>query len=97
MKTFDARLVKMQFQVSVVSLGFEAATFLSNYPGRFISLHLQDWSPADKKTVAVGKGIVDWKKLFAAARKGGVRNYFVELDMDMMKGSYPYLSELKGV
>ena len=97
LKTFDAKLVKMQFQVSVVSLGFEAATYLSKYPGRFISLHLQDWSPAEKKTVAVGKGIVDWKKLFAAAKKGGVKNYFVELDMDKMRESYPYLSELKGV
>jgi len=95
MSTLDAKLVKMQFQVSVISLGYEAATYFNKYPGRFASIHLQDWSPTDKKQVAVGQGTVDWKKLFAAARKGGVKNYFVELNMDAMKASYPYLNDLK--
>jgi sugar phosphate isomerase/epimerase len=95
MSTLDAKLVKMQFQVSVISLGYDAATYFNKYPGRFISIHLQDWSPTDKKQVAVGQGTVDWKKLFAAAKKGGVKNYFVELNMDAMKASYPYLHDLK--
>ncbi len=95
MNTLDPKLVKMQFQVSVISLGYEAATYLTKYPGRFISLHLQDWSPADKKQVAIGQGVVDWKKLFAAAKTGGVENYFVELNMDALKPSYQYLHELK--
>jgi sugar phosphate isomerase/epimerase len=95
METFDPKLVKMQFQVSVISLGYEAAAYLQKYPGRFISLHLQDWSPAEKRQVPVGEGSVDWKKLFAAARTGGVKNYFVELNMDAMKASYPYLHNLK--
>jgi len=95
MSEFDPKLVKMQFQVSVVSLGYSAADFMTKYPGRFISLHLQDWSPADKKQVAVGAGVVDWKKLFAAAKTGGVKNYFVELNLDQLKASYPYLHDLK--
>ena len=95
MRRFDAKLVRMQFQVAVISLGFEAATFLTKYPGRFISMHLQDWSPATKKTVAVGAGAVDWKTLFAAAKTGGVKNYFVEMDIEAMKASYPYLHNLK--
>jgi hypothetical protein len=44
--------------------------------------------------VAVGKGVVDWKRVFAAARKGGVKNYFVEMSLDLMKASCPYLHEL---
>ena len=44
MKKLDPRLVKMQFQVAVISLGYEAVTYLTKYPGRFISLHLADWS-----------------------------------------------------
>lgn len=95
MSTFDPKLVKMQFQVSVISLGYEAATYLTKYPGRFVSLHLQDWSPTEKKQVAVGQGVVDWKKVFTAAKTGGIKNYFVELNMDAMKASYPYLHELK--
>ncbi len=95
MQTLNPKLVKMQFQVSVVNLGFHAADFMTKYPGRFGSLHLQDWSATDKKMVAVGQGVVDWKKLFGAARKGGVKNYFVELNMDALKASCAYLMDLK--
>jgi sugar phosphate isomerase/epimerase len=94
MRQFDAKLVKMQFQVAVISLGFEAATYLKKYPGRFLSLHLADYSTADKTAVPVGSGVVDWKKLFAAAKAGGVKNYFVEMDLKAMKASYTYLHKL---
>ena len=94
MSTLDPKLVKMQFQVSVISLGFKAEDFMNKYPGRFISLHLQDWSP-EKKTAPVGQGAVDWKKVFTAAKKGGVKNYFVEMEMNAMKASVPYLHSLK--
>ncbi len=94
MRQFDAKLVKMQFQVAVISLGFEAATYLKKYPGRFLSLHLADYSAADKTAVAVGSGVVDWKKLFAVAKTGGVRNYFVEMNLREMKPSYDYLHKL---
>ncbi len=96
MQTFDPKLVKMQFQVAVINLGFEAATYLTKYPGRFISLHLADWSSTEKKSVPVGKGVVDWKKLFSVAKTGGVKNYFVEMDLEAMKASVPFLRELKG-
>jgi sugar phosphate isomerase/epimerase len=95
MSEFDPKLVRMQFQVAVISLGYQAATYLKKYPGRFISLHLADWSSADKKLVPVGAGVVDWKGLFAAAKTGGVENYFVEMNMDALKASYPYLHDLK--
>jgi sugar phosphate isomerase/epimerase len=95
MSKLDPKLVKMQFQVSVISQGYEAAAFMTKYPGRFLSLHLQDWSATEKKQVPVGTGVVDWKKLFAAAKAGGVKNYFVEMDMAALKASYPYLHALK--
>lgn len=95
MKRLDAKLVKMQFQVAVISLGFDAATFLTKYPGRFLSLHLIDWSAEQKKDVAIGAGSIDWPKLFAAAKTGGIRNYFVEMDWDLMKASVPYLRKLQ--
>jgi sugar phosphate isomerase/epimerase len=94
MGAFDAKLVKMQFQVGVSRLGYNAADFFEKYPGRFISMHLQDWSPAEKKEVALGKGEVDWKRTFAAAKKGGVKNYFVEMDPELMDASVPYLHGL---
>uniref|UniRef100_Q021Z1 Xylose isomerase domain protein TIM barrel n=1 Tax=Solibacter usitatus (strain Ellin6076) TaxID=234267 RepID=Q021Z1_SOLUE len=95
MRTFDPKLVKMQFQVAVISLGYQAATYLDKYPGRFISMHLADYSTTEKKAVPVGSGVVDWKKLFAAAKTGGIKNYFVEMNLDAMGPSYTYLHALK--
>ena len=95
MKHLDGKLVKMQFQVEVIRLGYEAATYLNKYPGRFLSLHLADWSTEEKKTVPIGKGVIDWKKLFTAAKTGGIKNYFVEMDWDLMQASVPYLRSLK--
>lgn len=95
MSVLDPKLVKMQFQVAVISLGYQAVTFFRKYPGRFVSLHLADWSSAEKKAVPVGKGVVDWKQLFAAAKPAGVKNYYVEMEMDALKASYPYLHALK--
>ncbi len=89
MSELDPEAVKMQFQVSVVRLGYQAADFFEKYPGRFLSMHLQDWSPAENKEVPLGRGVVDWKRVFAAARTGGVKNYFVEMDPDAMKASLP--------
>ncbi len=94
MGELDPEAVKMQFQVSVVRLGYQAADFFEKYPGRFISTHLQDWSPAERKEVPLGQGVVDWKRVLAAAKSGGVRNYFVEMDPDAMKASVPFLHTL---
>src|SRR6267378_1885124 len=35
------------------------------------------------------------KKIFAAAKTGGVKNYFVEMNLEMMKASVPYLHDLQ--
>ena len=57
-------------------------------------MHVQGWSAADKKIAAVGQDSLDWKKIFTAAKTGGVKNYFVEMDLDLMKASVPYLRQL---
>ena len=57
-------------------------------------MHLADYSTTEKKAVPVGSGVVDWKKLFAAAKTGGVKNYFVELDMNATSESVAYLKTL---
>jgi sugar phosphate isomerase/epimerase len=91
----DPKLVKFQFQVSTISRGYDAAEYFMKYPGRFVSMHVQDWSSETKKTMAVGQGTLDWKKIFTAAKTGGVKNYFVEMNLDLMKESVPYLRDLK--
>ena len=91
----DPKLVKFQFQVSTISQGYDAAEYFTKYPGRFISMHVQGWSAATKKIVPVGQGSLDWKKIFAAAKIGGIKNYFVEMNLDLMKASVPYLRKLQ--
>ena len=91
----DPKFVNFQFQVSTISEGFDAAEYFMKYPGRFFSMHVQGWSAATKKIMPVGQDTLDWKKIFTAAKTGGVKNYFVEMNLDMMKASVPYLRNLQ--
>jgi sugar phosphate isomerase/epimerase len=91
----DPKLVKFQFQVSTISEGYDAAEYFTKYPGRFISMHVQGWSAPARKIVAVGQGTLDWKKIFTTAKTGGIKNYYVEMDLPLMKASVPYLRNLQ--
>jgi sugar phosphate isomerase/epimerase len=91
----DPKLVKFQFQVSTISRGYDAAEYFTKYPGRFISMHVQGWDAATKKLAPVGQDSLDWNKIFTAAKTGGIKNYFVEMNIDMMKASVPYLRKLQ--
>jgi sugar phosphate isomerase/epimerase len=95
LELLDAKLVKFQFQVSTISQGYDAAEYFMKYPGRFFSMHVQGWSAKAKKEMAVGKDDLDWKKIFTSAKTGGVENYFVEMDLALMKASVPYLRNLQ--
>ena len=91
----DPKLVKLQFQVSTISRGYDAAEYFTKYPGRFVSMHVQGWSAETKKTMPVGQDTLDWKRIFTAAKTGGIKNYFVEMNLEMMKASVPYLHSLQ--
>src|SRR5579864_6409903 len=91
----DPKLVKFQFQVSTISEGYDAAEYFTKYPGRFISMHVQGWDAKTKKIVPVGQDSLDWKKIFTAAKTGGIKNYFVEMKLEMMRASVPYLRSLQ--
>lgn len=91
----DPKSVKFQFQVSTISDGYDAAEYFTKYPGRFISMHVQGWSAKTRKIMPVGEDTLDWKRIFTAAKTAGVQNYFVEMDLPMMKASVPYLRKLQ--
>ncbi|MDB5142068.1 MAG: sugar phosphate isomerase/epimerase [Mucilaginibacter sp.] len=95
MGALDGNLVKMQFQTEVITLGYKGSTYFKKYPGRFISAHLSDWT-ADKKQVPIGKGIIDWKEFFEDAKTGGIKNFFVEMNMENYKDSASYIHGLLG-
>jgi sugar phosphate isomerase/epimerase len=91
----DPKFVQFQFQVSTISDGYDAAEYFTKYPGRFISMHVQGWSAKSRKIVPVSEGTLDWNRIFTAAKTGGIKNYFVEMDWPLMKASVPYLRHLQ--
>jgi sugar phosphate isomerase/epimerase len=91
----DPKLVKFQFQISTISRGYQAVDYFTRYPGRFISMHVQGWSAKTRQIVPVGQGTLDWKEIFTAAKTGGIKNYFVEMDLDKMRASVPYIRNLQ--
>jgi sugar phosphate isomerase/epimerase len=90
----DPKLVKLQFQVWVIIAGYKAVDYFKKYPGRFLSAHLYDWSGKGEEMMPVGNGIVDWNEFFQVAKASGVKNYFVEMNQDMLKDSAAYLKKL---
>jgi sugar phosphate isomerase/epimerase len=92
----DPTLVKFQFQMSTISRGFVAHEYFTKYPGRFFSMHVQDvdMKATPPAQTSVGKGSIDWVKTFEAAKVGGVKNYFVEQNMELTKQSVAYLKTL---
>lgn len=95
LKLLDPKLVKFQFQVSTISAGYDAAEYFTKYPGRFISMHVQGWSVQTRQEAPVGQDSLDWKRIFTAAKTGGIKNYFVEMALPLMQASVPYLQKLQ--
>ena len=111
LKSLDPKLVKFEMDCFwVTHAGQDPVAYFKKYPGRFPLLHIKDMKdnprPAqefDAKMglfAPVGKGTIDWKRIFAAAKEGGVQHYFVEQDyceqppLEALKMSYEYLSNL---
>ena len=101
LELLDPKLVKMQFQMSAMRTVGDPVMYFTKYPGRFISMHLQGVDlnapmPARRPgvEVAVGSDSLDWPKIFAAAKIGGLKNYFVEQNWDLTVQSVAYLKTL---
>jgi sugar phosphate isomerase/epimerase len=109
LELLDPALVKFQFQMSSIARDFVAAEYFTKYPGRFISMHVQDVDmnaplpppPPEggrgrgRGQVPVGKGTIDWVRTFKAAKVGGIKNYFVEQSIELTRESVAALKTLK--
>jgi sugar phosphate isomerase/epimerase len=103
LELLDPKLVKMQFQMSAMRTIGDPVEYFSKHPGRFISMHLQGVdlnAPAPAPggprppQVAVGHDSLDWPKIFAAAKAGGLKNYFLEQSWDLTVQGAAYLKTL---
>ena len=95
LELLDPKFVQFQFQVSTIADGYDAAEYLTKYPGHFFSMHVQGWNLQEKKYAPVGQDSLDWKKIFSAAKTARIKNYFVEMNLDLMRASVSYLRNLQ--
>ena len=110
--TLDPKLVKFEMDCFwVTHAGEDPVAYFKKYPGRFPLLHIKDMkdkpAPAhelDAKMglfAPIGQGTINWKRIFTAAREGGIEHYYVEQDyceqppLEAVKISYEYLSKLE--
>ena len=96
--------------------GKDPLAYFDKYPGRFPLVHVKDYVNDPNSTSSysgatgsvkflghladVGKGTIDWKRIFAQSGKAGIQHYFVENDepksaFDDIKISYTYLRDLR--
>ena len=92
--------------------GKDPVDYMKRYAGRIPLLHIKDMEPGLKPTtnvieggdhdfIEVGRGTIDWKRIFAAAPQAGVKHYFVEQDtcdgppIESARISYEYLKNLQ--
>ena len=111
MKHLDPHLVQFEMDCFwVTHAGQDPVALMKQHPGRFPLLHIKDAKAGnppgtefDAKMglfAEVGKGTIDWKRIFAAAPQGGMKHFFVEQDyseipaLESIKISYEYLHHL---
>jgi sugar phosphate isomerase/epimerase len=110
----DKDLVKMELDLCwITTAGGDPLKYFDRYPGRFPLVHVKDLKKLPVITAGgpqnfgdtvdlteVGSGIVDWKRIFAASDKAGIKHYIVEHDhpkapLESIAGSYAYLNKLR--
>ncbi len=99
----DKNLVKIELDLGWIShAGKDPLTYFAKHPGRFISFHVKDMNPNTKEvTVELGRGNIDFKRIFAKNKQAGVKHFFVEQDrstmspLESIKISMEYLKKLE--
>jgi sugar phosphate isomerase/epimerase len=104
---------KVSFQMDVLWVVFpgqDPAALLEKYPGRWVSMHLKDLKKGVpcgdlsgktdvRNDVAIGTGQTDWPAVLRAARKVGVKYYFIEDEspevLSQIPASLRYLREVR--
>jgi sugar phosphate isomerase/epimerase len=95
----DPKLVKMEMDLYWITKGGQdPLAYFAKWPGRFPLVHVKDMAGSGE-IVDVGKGKIDWNRIFAKRREAGIEHFFVENDnpkspIEDIKVSYDYLSRL---
>ena len=93
---------KMQMELDLAWAtkgGKDPVELFKQNPGRFPLWHVKDLDKEFKTILPVGEGSIDFKRIFDAADKSGMKHFFVEHDMPKdalasIKSSYAYLEKM---
>jgi sugar phosphate isomerase/epimerase len=99
----DSKLVTMEMDLYWITKGGQdPLKYFAQWPGRFPLVHIKDMDPTPRQFFAdVGKGTIDFRRIFRKAGQAGIRHYFYEQDetpgspFDSAKASYEYLRALR--
>jgi sugar phosphate isomerase/epimerase len=110
-KETDPKYVTFEMDVFwVAHPGKDPAQWLLKYPTRWELMHVKDMRKGTptglftggtdvKNDVAIGTGMLNWPEILKAAKKVGVKHYFIEDESPTVKEQIPvslkYLSEVK--
>lgn len=74
--------IKMELDLAwVAKAGKDPVDIFRKNPGRFPMWHVKDFNSDFTQLQPVGKGVIDFKKIFAEAKTAGLEHAFVEHDM----------------
>jgi sugar phosphate isomerase/epimerase len=77
----SADLLKFELDLAwATKAGVNIPELFAKHAGRFPLFHVKDLNKETLLPVEVGTGIVDFKSIFASAKKAGVKHLFVEQD-----------------
>ena len=114
----EPNLVKLELDCGWMTVaGLDPVLYLTRYTDRYRLLHIKDFkkgftprttlldkSPGAPVPTELGRGAIDYVRVFAAARKGKIDAFFVEQEppfteipaLEAIKIDYEYLKNLKG-
>jgi sugar phosphate isomerase/epimerase len=100
MNNTDVDLVKTELDLYWISkVGLDPVAYFEKYPGRTPLWHVKDMAKSEQQEFTeVGKGSIDFKRIFAQAEKSGMQSFFVEQDVsaDPLKSIQTSFDYVKG-
>ena len=98
----DPKLVQLEIDLYwITKAGQDPLNYFARWPSRVPLVHVKDSAGAPEHKMAdVGRGKIDWKRIFAKKDQAGIKHFFVEHDQppqpfDDIAASYRYLSHLE--
>ncbi|HKC88393.1 MAG TPA: sugar phosphate isomerase/epimerase [Blastocatellia bacterium] len=99
----DKELVTMELDIYwITKAGQDPIAYLGKHKDRFAMFHVKEMDKTPNRGITeVGRGVIDFKSVFAKAPKGAIKHYFVEQDtcpgspFDSIKISFDYLKQLE--